>query len=77
LQAQIGVFQLYGIHLTNLVHLSLEHHQAIVTALRKRDREAAEFAMERHIQEVKARVLVDFVGVTASVQVEVPKTPGI
>jgi len=74
LQAQIGVFQLYGIHLTNLVHLSLEHHQAIVSALRKRDREAAELAMERHIQEVKARVLVDFVGVDAIVQVEVPKT---
>ncbi len=70
LQAQIGVFQLYGIHLSNLVHLSLEHHQAIVAALRQRDRDAAEHAMERHIQEVKARVLADFVSVSSTVQVE-------
>lgn len=73
LQAQIGVFQLYGIHLTDLVNLSLEHHQAIVSALLQRDRTIAERAMERHIQEVKAHVLADFVGVTLNGQPEIPK----
>ncbi len=76
LQAQIGVFQLYGIHLSDLVHLSLEHHQAIVSAMLQRDQALAERAMERHIQEVKAHVLADFVSVT-SIQVEVPKTPAV
>jgi DNA-binding GntR family transcriptional regulator len=73
LQAQIGVFQLYGIHLTDLVQLSLEHHFAIVAALLKRDQTAAERAMERHIQEVKAHVLADFVGISSSEQPELPK----
>jgi DNA-binding GntR family transcriptional regulator len=77
LQAQIGVFQLYGIHLKNLVNLSLEHHKLIVAALLQRDRDAAERAMERHIQEVKAHVLADFVSVTSSVAVVVPKMPEI
>lgn len=73
LHAQIGVFQLYGIHLKNLVDLSLEHHQLIVKALIQKNREAAERAMERHIQEVKAHVLADFVSVTSNLSVVVPK----
>ncbi len=73
LHAQIGVFQLYGIHLSNLVYLSLKHHQAIVSALRQKDSPLAERAMERHIQEVKAHVLADFVSVTSTISVEVPK----
>ncbi len=77
LHAQIEVFQLYGIHLKNVVDLSLEHHQLIVKALIQRNREAAERAMERHIQEVKAHVLADFVSVTSSVSVVVPKIPEI
>lgn len=63
LHAQIKVFQLYGIHLKNVVNLSLEHHQAIVSALFSRDEKAAAKAMERHIQEVKAHVLTDFISV--------------
>jgi DNA-binding GntR family transcriptional regulator len=76
LQAQIGVFQLYGTHLKNLVNLSVEHHQLIVAALIKGDRAGAERAMERHIQEVKDHVLVDFVSVTSSIPMIVPKLPG-
>jgi DNA-binding GntR family transcriptional regulator len=53
LQTQIGVFQVYGIHSSQLRLLSLDHHQMILAALKARDRAAAEQAMERHIQEVK------------------------
>lgn len=73
LHAQIGVFQLYGIHLRNLVDLSLEHHLLIVKALRQNNRDAAERAMERHIQEVKDHVLADFVSVTSNLSVVVSK----
>ena len=61
LQTQIGVFQVYGIHLSPLRLLSIEHHQAILNALKARDSAAAEQAMARHIQEVKAWVLAEFV----------------
>jgi DNA-binding GntR family transcriptional regulator len=61
LQAQIGVFQLYGTHLIPLVKLSVEHHQRILSALIKRDRLAAEQAMQNHIEEVKTRVLAEFI----------------
>jgi DNA-binding GntR family transcriptional regulator len=60
LQAQISVFQVYGIHLKSLVTESIEHHQAILLALKHRDCQAAERAMEQHIQEVKAWVLAEF-----------------
>jgi DNA-binding GntR family transcriptional regulator len=60
LQAQLRVFQFYGIHFQDMMKLSLEHHQAILAALRAGDGPAAEAAMERHIQEVKARVLAEF-----------------
>jgi DNA-binding GntR family transcriptional regulator len=60
-QAQLRVFQFYGIHFQDMMEMSLEHHQAILAALRAGDRPAAEAAMERHIQEVKARVLAEFV----------------
>jgi DNA-binding GntR family transcriptional regulator len=60
LQAQLRVFQFYGIHFQDMMEMSLAHHQAILAALRVGDRPAAEAAMERHIQEVKARVLADF-----------------
>ncbi len=59
-QAQLRVFQFYGIHFQDMMEMSLEHHQAILAALRARDRPAAEAAMERHIQEVKERVLAEF-----------------
>jgi DNA-binding GntR family transcriptional regulator len=61
LQAQIGVFQVYGIHSSSLRLLSLDHHLRIVDALKERDCPAAERAMARHIQEVKAWVLAEFV----------------
>jgi DNA-binding GntR family transcriptional regulator len=61
LQTQIGVFQVYGIHSSPLRRLSIDHHQLIVSALKERDRAAAERAMERHIQEVKEWVLAEFV----------------
>jgi DNA-binding GntR family transcriptional regulator len=64
LHAQIKVFQLYGSHLKEIVNSSFEQHQAIVAALVSRDEKAAIKAMERHIQEVKAHVLADFVSVT-------------
>ncbi len=60
-QAQLRVFQFYGIHFQSMMEMSLDHHQAILAALRARDRPAAEAAMERHIQEVKERVLAEFV----------------
>jgi DNA-binding GntR family transcriptional regulator len=61
LQTQIGVFQVYGIHLSSLRLLSLDHHLRILDALKERDSRAAERAMERHIQEVKEWVLAEFV----------------
>lgn len=60
LQAQLRVFQYYGIHLHKMMEISIAHHQAILAALHQRDQAAAEAAMERHIQEVKAQVLVEF-----------------
>ena len=59
-QAQLRVFQFYGIHFQDMMEMSLAHHQAILAALRAGDRPAAEAAMERHIQEVKERVLAEF-----------------
>lgn len=61
LQTQIGVFQVYGIHSSPLRLLSIEHHQAILAALKVRDSAAAARAMEHHIQEVKEWVLAEFV----------------
>jgi DNA-binding GntR family transcriptional regulator len=61
LQVQIGVFQVYGIHSSPLRLLSIDHHEAILSALKARDSAAAERAMERHIQEVKEWVLAEFV----------------
>jgi DNA-binding GntR family transcriptional regulator len=61
LQAQIGVFQVYGIHSSPLRLLSIDHHEAILSALKARDAAAAGRAMERHIQEVKEWVLAEFV----------------
>jgi len=60
LQAQISVFQVYGIHLKLLVTESIAYHQAILSALKQRDCAAAERAMEQHIQEIKAWVLAEF-----------------
>jgi DNA-binding GntR family transcriptional regulator len=60
-QAQIGVFQVYGIHSSPLRLLSIDHHEAILAALKARDSVAAGRAMERHIQEVKEWVLAEFV----------------
>jgi DNA-binding GntR family transcriptional regulator len=60
LQAQISVFQVYGIHLKALVTESIGHHQAILLALKQRDCPAAERAMEQHIQEIKTWVLAEF-----------------
>jgi DNA-binding GntR family transcriptional regulator len=61
LQAQIGVFQVYGIHSSPLRLLSIDHHEAILAALKARDGATAGRAMERHIQEVKEWVLAEFV----------------
>jgi DNA-binding GntR family transcriptional regulator len=61
LQAQIGVFQVYGIHSSPLRLLSIDHHEAILAELKARDGAAAGRAMERHIQEVKEWVLAEFV----------------
>jgi DNA-binding GntR family transcriptional regulator len=61
LQAPIGVFQVYGIHSSPLRLLSIDHHEAILAALKARDGVSAGRAMERHIQEVKEWVLAEFV----------------
>jgi DNA-binding GntR family transcriptional regulator len=61
LQTQIGVFQVYGIHSSPLRLLSIDHHRAILAALKAHDDAAAERAMEHHIQEVKEWVLAEFV----------------
>ncbi len=61
LQTQIGVFQVYGIHSSPLRLLSIEHHQAILAALKARDSATAARSMEHHIQEVKEWVLAKFV----------------
>lgn len=60
LQAQISVFQVYGIHLKSIVTQSIEHHQAIVAALQQGDCVAAAQAMDRHIGEIKDWVLSEF-----------------
>jgi DNA-binding GntR family transcriptional regulator len=61
LYTQIGVYRVYGVHLGPLTKLSIEHHQRILTALRRHDRKAAEQAMERHITEVKQHVLAELI----------------
>lgn len=61
LQAQIGVFQVYGTHLKPLVEESIEHHRVILAALQRRDGDAAARAMERHIEEVKSHMVAKFV----------------
>jgi DNA-binding GntR family transcriptional regulator len=66
LQAQISVFQVYGIHLKAIVTQSIEHHQAIMAALHARDCAAAAQAMERHIHEIKAWVLSEFIHLEAN-----------
>jgi DNA-binding GntR family transcriptional regulator len=65
LQAQVRVFQYYGIHFQHILAQSLDQHQAILTALKARDPAAAEAAMERHIQGVKDWVLSEFGGKNA------------
>src|SRR5207248_2004019 len=60
LQAQLRVFQFYGIHFRGLTDSSIEQHQAILAALRRHDQAGAERAMEHHIQAVKAQVLAEF-----------------
>jgi DNA-binding GntR family transcriptional regulator len=62
LQAQLRVFQFYGIHFHGMTDVSIAQHQAILDALHRRDTAAAEAAMVAHIQDVKARVLLEFVG---------------
>jgi DNA-binding GntR family transcriptional regulator len=62
LQAQLRVFQFYGIHFHGMTDVSIAQLQAILAALHRRDVAAAEAAMAHHIQDVKARVLVEFVG---------------
>src|SRR5436853_2208974 len=61
LQIQIGVFQVYGIHSSPLLLLSIDHHKMTLAALKQRGQTAAEQAMERHIQEVKDSVLAELV----------------
>lgn len=65
LQAQIGVFQVYGIQLHKIVRQSLAHHQAILAALRQRDSAQAQQAMAQHIAEIKAWVLDEFMSLEA------------
>jgi DNA-binding GntR family transcriptional regulator len=59
LLAQIGVFQVYGLHSEKLLTVSIEHHRAILAALIRRDLPTAEFAMEQHIQGIKAQLLAE------------------
>lgn len=61
LQCQVAVFQVYGIHSKAILALSVDHHRAILAALRALDGKAAEAAMEHHIQEVKQHVLAKLV----------------
>jgi len=60
LQAQLSIFQIYGVHFRELLDQSIRHHQTILRACKDRDRVAAEQAMEAHIQDVKAFVLIEF-----------------
>jgi DNA-binding GntR family transcriptional regulator len=60
LQAQIAVFQVYGLHVRHIHLLSVDHHQTILNALASRDGPAAERAIEHHIQEVKRLMLAEF-----------------
>lgn len=59
LWAQIAVFQQAGSYLPSLVRQSVAHHRAMIHALLDGDHPAAVEQLERHIQEVKARVLAD------------------
>jgi DNA-binding GntR family transcriptional regulator len=58
LWAQIGVFQRAGAR-KGWTDVSIQHHRAIIAALRAKDVEAAVTAMKRHIGEVKRMVLAD------------------
>jgi GntR family transcriptional regulator, rspAB operon transcriptional repressor len=59
LLAQIGVFQVYGLHSEKLLNISIEQHRAILDALIHRDLPAAEHAMEKHIQGVKRHIIAE------------------
>lgn len=59
LLAQIGVFQIYGLHSEKLLKVSIEQHQAILNALLRRDLPAAELAMQEHIQSVKQQIIIE------------------
>jgi len=61
LQAHLRVFQFYGSHVHTMLETSVGHHHTILAALRRRDGAGAERAMERHIQDTKARVVAEFV----------------
>jgi DNA-binding GntR family transcriptional regulator len=60
LQGQIGVLQVYGTYLLEIEQMALGHHQMMLDAMRSGDGAAAARAMERHIHEVKARMLAEF-----------------
>lgn len=57
LQAQLDVLQVYGLRLEPLFLLSIDHHAAVIEALRARDWSAAECAMAWHVTEMQARAL--------------------
>jgi len=59
LWAQIAVFQEAGSFLPSLVRQSIAHHREIIHALLADDVSAAVACLERHIQEVKRRVVSD------------------
>lgn len=59
LWAQIAVFQEAGSFLPSLVRQSVAHHRAIIHALLAGDTTTAVASLERHIQEVKGRVVSD------------------
>lgn len=59
LWAQLAVFQQAGSYLPSLVRQSVDHHRAMIHALIEGDHAGAVERLERHIQEVKARVLAD------------------
>jgi len=62
LWAQIAVFQQAGSYLPSLVRQSVADHRAMIHALIEGDAAAAVDRLERHIQEVKVRVLADVAG---------------
>ncbi len=59
LWAQIAVFQEAGSFLPSLVRQSVGHHREIINALLAGDVTTAVSSLERHIQEVKGRVVSD------------------